>query len=262
MQPSPASPHPSPPSDLLPTQRAGERHLDGCGDPSRTPWCSLLHCEELSQAEVDLLDSIAQTRSVPAGHLVLSRGSAAEKLVAVRSGDVALGYRDAEGVFHAERVVHGPAWVDLSSAWTGTRHMADARALGSAALVELPRAALAARMGEQPSLAQRVIEGLAREVQTLAAATHELVHKDAPGRLALWLLRHCERVADPAGTTDARVQAVVHLNERKRDIASQLAITPETLSRLMRAMTQRGVIEVAGYLVRVFDVDELERMAQ
>jgi CRP-like cAMP-binding protein len=53
----------------------------------------------------------------------------------------------------------------------------------------------------------------------------------------------------------------VRLHERKRDVASQLAITPETLSRLMRSFTRQGVIEVSGYTLRVLDVEALGRLA-
>jgi CRP-like cAMP-binding protein len=45
-------------------------------------------------------------------------------------------------------------------------------------------------------------------------------------------------------------------------VASQLAITPETLSRLMRSFSRQGVIEVSGYSVRVIDPTALGRLAQ
>jgi len=86
--------------------------------------------------------------------------------------------------------------------------------------------------------------------------THELMHKDAPSRLAQWLSQRCQPVDGHSG------QGVVKLSERKRDVASQLAITPETLSRLMRSFTRQGVIEVSGYLVRVLDTAALGRMAE
>ena len=83
--------------------------------------------------------------------------------------------------------------------------------------------------------------------------THDLMHKDAPARFAAWLVQRCDGADGP--------QAVVRLGERKRDIASQLAITPETLSRLMRSLTRQGLISVAGYTVQVLDLVALRRLA-
>jgi len=219
-------------------------------------WCALLGGPVLGDAEVEALGEIAQGRSVTAGQSVLSRSSTATTLVALRSGEVALGFRTADGTFRTERIVRGPAWLDLSSAWLAEPHAMDAQALGPASVIELPRDVLESRLARYPGLAQRLIQGLAREVQALAVNTHELMHKDAPARLAQWLHQRCEPLAGAAG------QAIVKLHERKRDVASQLAITPETLSRLMRSFSRQGVIEVSGYNVRVIDPAALGRLAQ
>ncbi|MCC7100506.1 MAG: winged helix-turn-helix domain-containing protein, partial [Rubrivivax sp.] len=55
---------------------------------------------------------------------------------------------------------------------------------------------------------------------------------------------------------------IVKMGERKRDIASQLAITPETLSRLMRSFSRQGLLSVTGYTVHVADVQGLRRIAE
>jgi CRP-like cAMP-binding protein len=89
----------------------------------------------------------------------------------------------------------------------------------------------------------------------LARSTQSLMHQDAPARWAAWLLARCQ----PVPGEDER--GVVQLPLRKRDIASQLAITPETLSRLMRSFTAQGVIAVAGYTVHVLDRAALARLA-
>ena len=219
-------------------------------------WSALLGTPALGSAELAALAAIALARQVEAGQSVLSRSNAASTLVALRSGEVALGFRTLDGNFRTERIVRGPAWLDLSSAWLAGPHAMDAQAMGPASVVELPREALEASLAEHPGLAQRLIQGLAREVQALTVNTHELMHKDAPARLAQWLYQRCEPLAGVAG------QAVVKLNDRKRDVASQLAITPETLSRLMRSFTRQGVIEVSGYSVRVLDPAALGRLAQ
>jgi CRP-like cAMP-binding protein len=219
-------------------------------------WHALLGSPAPTAAECELLNALAQTRAVANGAPVFGRDENARTLVALLDGDVALGFRTADGIFRNERIVRGPAWLDLSSAWLSGQHAMDAQAWSPITVLELPRDALSTQLERHPTLARRIIQCLAREVQALAVNTHELMHKDAPARLAQWLHERCEREGQPPQ------QAVVQLPMRKRDIASQLAITPETLSRLMRSFTRQGVIEVAGYTVRVLNVPALGALAQ
>ena len=241
---------------LSPSNRPGKPQSTAPGTTEAALWGGLLGAPVLQAEELSALALIAQVRPVAAGQSVFGRSSAATMLVALRQGEVALGFRTNDGTFRTERIVRGPAWLDLGSAWLAGPHAMDAQALGLATLIEVPCSLLESGLGEHPGLAQRLIRVLAREVQALAVNTHELMHKDAPARLAQWLHQRCEPLAGVAG------QAMVKLKERKRDVASQLAITPETLSRLMRSFTRQGVIEVSGYSVRVIDPAALARLAQ
>lgn len=242
-----------PSADAAAARRAPARRARA--DESRA-WSTLFSGPPISAAECAALESITEARSVAPGQVVFSRAATAPALVGLLEGDVALGFRTADGVFRTERIERGPAWLDLSAAWVDAPHVMDAQACTLAKVIELPLDALQAQLEHHPALARRLIQGLANEVQALEVNTHELMHKDAPARLAQWLHQRCEPLDGAAG------QAVVHLHERKRDVASQLAITPETLSRLMRSFSGQGVIEVAGYTVRVLDVPALERLAQ
>lgn len=207
-------------------------------------------------ADSRALEAIARPWRAVAGETVFSRTDRAQAAVLLVEGDVALGLRLGDGSFEIERIVHAPAWLDLSSVWLGATHSMDAQANGPATVVELPREALRSQLERSPGLALRIIQGLAREVQAMATHTHGLMHMAAPARLAHWLRQNAKPAAAQPG------QAVVKLAERKRDIAAQLAIAPETLSRLLRSFTRQGVIDVAGYTVHVLDRAALDRMAQ
>lgn len=224
---------------------------------SRRSWAALLDAPSLGSAEAQALDAIAQMRCVAAGHLIYTRRDPAQTLVALVEGDAALGLRQAsDGQFRIERMLHAPAWLDLASAWLSGTHALDALAVSDVTVLELPRMALTTLLDDDPQLGSLLIQALAREVRTLTLNTHELMHKDAPARLAAWLHQRCAPVPEVPG------QAQVLLRERKRDIASQLAITPETLSRLMRSFMTQGVIDVSGYNVRVLDLPALRKLAQ
>jgi CRP/FNR family transcriptional regulator, dissimilatory nitrate respiration regulator len=221
----------------------------------RRLWQQLLASTPLlTAADAQALDAVAEQRVVAAGDWVFTHRSAARSLFFLHSGTVSVGHSDGAPMA-PEFVLHGPAWIDAASAWrAGATHALDARALTQARVAELPRAALQALLLQRPALAPGLLAVLAEEVQRLSQHTHELMHKDASSRLAAWLHRHLQ---SPAGG-----QSMLHLSERKRDIAAQLGMSPETLSRQMRLLSQRGLIEVRGYHVLVLDRPGLQRLAQ
>lgn len=218
-------------------------------------WADVLGLNSAPRADIEALDAIAERRSLGAGQTVFARGEPSRALVVLISGDVAMGVVPPRGAMRTERLVHGPAWLDASSAWLDGKHVLDAVALTPVRVAELAREALQQLLDQRPQLAQCLLVSLAREVHRLTVHTHELMHKDAPARLASWL---CARQL-PAGPEPNR--GVVQLAERKSDIASQLGMTPETMSRLMRTLSDKGVIEVEGYTVRVLDLRALRRTA-
>ncbi|MFH7346699.1 helix-turn-helix domain-containing protein, partial [Pseudomonas syringae group genomosp. 7] len=62
--------------------------------------------------------------------------------------------------------------------------------------------------------------------------------QDAEARCAQWLLQHAQPCDDGA------LRVTLHL--RKRLIAAQLGIAPETLSRVLRHLREHGLIAGTG----------------
>jgi CRP-like cAMP-binding protein len=114
----------------------------------------------------------------------------------------------------------------------------------------LPLDGMRGLLARFPDMRERLMLGLAQTVQNLTGATHDLMSKDAQKRLATWLLRH-----NPKQGED------VAMKERKRELAAQLAITPETLSRLLRQLMSAGLIEVKGYSIKLLDLAALQNLA-
>jgi CRP-like cAMP-binding protein len=129
-------------------------------------------------------------------------------------------------------------------------------ALSDARVMVLPREPLFEWADQTPGVWPLLGSVLARELGLSRELCHRLMHKDAPARFALWLLQHLALSAPAAG------RSVVVLPTRKRDLASELAITPETLSRLMRRFVDEGLIRVVGYTLHVLDRDGLRACAE
>nr|WP_295083536.1 Crp/Fnr family transcriptional regulator [uncultured Roseateles sp.] len=214
-------------------------------------WLQLLGGQALAEAEMRALTELVQLRPVLAAESVFRSQTRADHVIAVLEGVVGLGSIGPQGQFHLERSAHGPAWLDISSAWVGQGHTQDAQAMGPALLLELPVKSLRPLLHRYPDLQDRFMLALAQTVQSLTGVTHDLMAKDAQKRLISWLL---QRMAAPAGE--------VALRERKRELAAQLAITPETLSRLLRQLMAAGLIEVKGYSIKLLKLADLRALAQ
>ncbi|MFN0182651.1 MAG: Crp/Fnr family transcriptional regulator [Aquabacterium sp.] len=204
-------------------------------------------------AQRQWLGGIAQAHPMVSGELVFNTRQPLRQVWAVQDGAVLLGHVTPEGGWCTEHTLTGPAWVDAASGWLGEAPPLAARCRDDCRMLSWPCAVLEAGIVAQPGLGRRLVELLARQCRQQAQDAHERIHLGASARFAQWLQRQLG--SDPG-------PPVLRLRQRKRDLAAQLGITPETLSRLMRAMKQEGVIDVAGYTLRVLDIQGLARQAQ
>ena len=116
-------------------------------------WDSLLGLPSVSDDQLLALQRLATTRRLAAAAQAFVCGQAAVNLVAVVSGVVGLGVRGEDQLFHLERAVHGPQWLDISSAWIGGGHAQQAQALSAAVVLELPVAGVRQMVKQHPLLA-------------------------------------------------------------------------------------------------------------
>ncbi len=219
----------------------------------RVAWQTLLGPAPLPISLLEQLLMLSNVRQAKAGQQVQSRRDIANGMVLLVKGDVGLGVLTPPAALRIERSLRGPAWLDLASAWLNCRPSLDAVALDPVVLVNVSRSAYQTLMERQPELARRTIVCLAAAAHAATGMTHELMHKDAQARLATWLL--LRRGVDAVAPT-------IVLQERKRDIASQLAVTPETLSRLLKQFSDDGLLQVHGYHIEVLDLAGLQARAE
>lgn len=219
--------------------------------PDSHVWQQLLKATpSLTPADAQTLAALATLRRLATGDLIFAVNAPVRGLTFLIEGCVAVG-RNEGATLAADRLCHGPAWLDAASAWAGAgRHAFDARAVDAVCIAEIAQTDVLELLSRRPTLAPTLLALLAQEVQRLALQAHELLHKDAASRLAGWLHRQARDAPAP-----------LHLTERKRDIAAHLGMSPETLSRQMRQLSRRGLIEVRGYQVSVLDSAGLQRLA-
>ncbi len=191
--------------------------------------------------------------STDAGTILLRRGQFANAVVFVESGRVALGLMDGPVMTHQLGMVQGPSWLEASAAILQRSSLVDAVAQTPVTLRRLDLAAFRRSLSALPASAQTLLHDVALAHWQQSEFAVSRLAKDAEARCAEWLLRHAH--------TSAQGSVAVMLQQRKRLIAAQLGIAPETLSRVLRHLRERSLISGSGRLVQLDNPGALRSLA-
>ena len=187
------------------------------------------------------------------GESLLRRSVATPWVSYVESGRVALGVMENDAMEHQLGVVEGPCWLEATSAVLNLPHAVDAVAETQVCMHRVSVAEFRHSLSELPASAQAVLHDVAMAHRQQTELAVSRLAKDAEARCAEWLLRHAQ-------TGDKGVMAVL-LQQRKRSIAAQLGIAPETLSRVLRHLRERSLISGSGRILNLVDPTGLRSLA-
>lgn len=133
------------------------------------------------------------------------------------------------------------------------RYPVNAQAVSASTLRGFDRDTYLALLETSFASCRALFRQMVRRTQRHLDEIEALTIQNARFRLVHYLLR-----LQPAATS--ATAGTIKLPARKVLIASQLAVQPETLSRLFRELEREGYIRVDGDSIRILDVDALQRL--
>lgn len=204
------------------------------------------------------LSSLSEpTATLAAGTVLLNRGDLADRIVHVMQGRVVLGVMGSMGhgeMAHQLGVVEGPFWLEAASGLMGLPQAVDAVAETEVQVQYVRASDFVDQVRALPSASQTLLMDMARSQRQQTELAVSRLAKDADARCAEWLLRHAEPV-------DLSGSLAVKLTERKRTIAAQLGIAPETFSRVLRQLRERELISGGGRVLGLPNPQALRELA-
>ncbi|MDT0139183.1 Crp/Fnr family transcriptional regulator [Acidovorax sp. PRC11] len=190
---------------------------------------------------------------VAAGQLLRQRRQQSASVLHLDSGRVVFGVREEGQLRHQLGAVEGPFWLDAASALLGQPCPVDMVADSRVQLRRVPLAAFQQEVALLPDTVRRLVRDMAAGYLQQTELAVSRLAQDAESRCAQWLLRH----AEPGDGGALRVT----LSQRKRLIAAQLGIAPETFSRVLRHLREHGLIAGTGNVLVLPQPGELRMVA-
>lgn len=197
----------------------------------------------------------APAEELPSGTVLFRRGQTASKAMHLMSGRVALGVIEQGVMVRQLGEVEGPFWLEVAAAMLGLPHAVDAMAESDVTVQTMPLKQFKANLKNLTEPLHTLMLDLAKAQRQQVEVAVSRLAKDADARFAEWLLRH----AEPA---DAQGRMAVVLRDRKRLIAAQLGIAPETFSRVLKHLRDRKLISGGGRILNLLDPLGLQSLAR
>lgn len=208
--------------------------------------------DSLDAAQRETLRAHTRERRLAAGETLFSQGEAASHFWWLESGQVKLyrlsrdGHQKVMGL-----AAPGQTFAEGVLFMETPRYPVNAEALLPSTVLGIERGAYLSILETSFATCRELFARMVQRTQRHLDEIEALTIQNARYRLANYLLRLLETAKD--GTT-------IRLPARKVLIASQLAIQPETLSRLLRELEDGRLIRVHGERIEIVDADALAHL--
>jgi CRP/FNR family transcriptional regulator, dissimilatory nitrate respiration regulator len=193
------------------------------------------------------LFALGQRRTVSAGAILFQQGAPADSCFFLESGEVAL-RRIARSGGEVEIARIAPeGWFGEAILFASSVFPAQAIAIEDSCVIVYRKAAVLS--SREPEVYSFFLALLARKCLSLNRRIEELTIMDARERVARYVVGLCP--GHRSGCEGDRSPCSFPLPKKKREIALELGMAPETLSRTLRQMEDEGYFTMSGALLEV-----------
>lgn len=192
------------------------------------------------------------TREFSAGQLLFSQNDPANAFFLLQEGSVKLYRVSAEGQEKVMRLISpGMSFAESIMFMDRPQYPVHAQGLGKGTLLAIDSAAYLGILRESFDTCRIILAQMTQRIQEHWNEIEALTLQNSRYRVIHYLLGLV-----PAGQKGA---ASINLPTRKALIASQLAVTPETLSRTLHALQRDKLIDMHDYAVNIPDLNALHQ---
>lgn len=192
----------------------------------------------------------ARGQWVERGRMVFEQGEACRGVHVVVSGQLKLAFCSPQGVEKVVGIVTPGEGVGEACMSLGQAYPVHAEALVDTHLIFLPQAALLECLEAHRGFAYQLMMRIAEKLHGLLLDIEATSLLSGAERIAAFLIRQLDGQINSGA-------AVVDLTLPKAVLASRLSLTQEHFSRLLRQLSEHGMIEVEGRHIHIPDVARL-----
>lgn len=217
----------------------------------------LINAEELvlSETEKILVRQAGSTVHYPKGQVIFSAGELADRVYLLESGWVKIFRISADGRRATVGSIRSPGeMMGLAETLWGGERTCFAGAISNVTMVTVGKNKFEELLAVQSFLAIKVAKLLGARMREAESMIHEMVCWQAPGRLAMMLLKISERCG-----SESKHGIKINMPLTHEEIASMVGTSRQTVTSLMNTFKQEKSISQEGREINILNPDKLSR---
>lgn len=202
----------------------------------------------LEPEEMEEVVKTTRPVSLRRGDFLYSAGDASDALSIIHRGKVKV-YRLAEnGKEQLIRILDAGDFTGELALFTETIHDAYAEAMEETEICSIQRPALQELLTKYPNISMKILTEFSRRLNEAENQMTSFTTEDVETRIALYLAEQVE---------ESRSMEI-QLKMTRKDLASYLGTTPETISRKLAKFEDEGwIVQMGQRTIRILDLDAL-----
>jgi len=205
--------------------------------------------QNLSEDAVSKLEDILIQREFSKNEKIFTEGDESSGFYIICRGRVKVFKLSSEGKEQILHIVGPKELLGAVSAFAGNPYPANADTMEKTVAYFFPRRDFLALIRKEPSIVMNMMANLAMRLQHFTRVIENLSLKEVPGRLAAYLLYLCRR---------SECAEVIEIDVSKGQLASLLGTIPETISRILKKLSERKIVSVSGRKLKLLNKKALQ----
>ncbi|WP_195701595.1 Crp/Fnr family transcriptional regulator [Companilactobacillus futsaii] len=202
--------------------------------------------DNLSKDDKNTIATLVTHHHYKTGEYLFSAGDTSDSLIIVAHGQAKVFQMATSGKEQMLRILQTGDFDGEAALFTNSDSFA--QALMKTDVCQISRGDFQRLMQKTPEMAVNMVNALGKRIAQLEQQTTEVTTASVESRLANYLLE----------TSAGLNQEVFKLPLKKKDIATYLGTTPETISRKLTSLTKQGMIEkISNNEFKILDADRL-----
>lgn len=203
----------------------------------------------LDHEQMEEIMKATRSASYKKGEIIYSEGDRSDSLYIVSRGKIKIYRLSESGKEQLVRILLPGDFTGELALFRESIHEAYAEAMSDTDVCLITRADLQVFLMKYPSISLRILSEFSNRLAASEKQTTRFATENVETRLALFLAECVEDENEPVE---------IYLPMSRKDLASYLGTTPETISRKLTDLEQAGYIkQLTGRKIKILDLDGL-----